>query len=361
MFLNQSKVKSMLTRRNFMKSGLAAGLATTLPVTSLAKTQAPKTLIKPPALNKGDTVGLITPASALFEANRTIQTAVEKIEALGYKTKLGKNISKKYGYLAGTIEERVSDIHNMFEDDDVNALVTIRGGYGSGQLLDYLNYQLIKDNPKILVGYSDVTSLLNGIHAKTGLVTFHGPVAISTFTDFTKKYFYKILGESSASGEIEDAPFESNLQTSNRIWSYRKGSAEGRLIGGNMTLMQALLGTPYEFDSDGAILFFEEVGEEPYDIDRILWQFKMAGKFDKCRAVIFDKMPDVQPASYRPAFNNSLSIEEIVNDIFKEYDFPVCLGFSLGHIKHKPTLPLGVRAKLDADHGKLHLLEGAVI
>ncbi|HHJ53181.1 MAG TPA: LD-carboxypeptidase [Caldithrix abyssi] len=350
----------MTTRRTFLKTSALGSLFSLFPAVAFAKGKKSHEIILPPKLNPGDTVGLITPASPLFEAHRTLIEAHEKLANLGFKTKVGKNIFKKYGYLAGTVQERVEDLHDMFADPEVKAIMTVRGGYGSAQLLPYINYDLIRKNPKILVGYSDITALLVGIHEKTGLVTFHGPVAVSTFTDFTRKYFLKVLTQAQPVGEIEDAPYEENLQTSNRVWTYRSGKAEGRLMGGNLTLLQMTLGTPYEFDSDDRILFFEEVSEEPYDLDRMLTHFKLAGKFDRCRGVVFDKLSSVKPADYKPGFNSSLSVEEVIDNIFKDYDFPVCVGLSLGHIANKPTMPLGIKVRLDADSGRISLLEKAV-
>jgi len=350
----------MTSRRSFLKVSALGGMFSMLPAALKAKPIQDQPLILPPALKQGDTIGLITPASPPFEIHQTLIEAREKMANLGFKTKIGKNVFKKYGYLAGTIEERLEDLHHMFADPQVKAIMTIRGGYGSAQLLPYIDYDLIRKHPKILVGYSDITALINGIHRQTGLVTFHGPVAVSTFTDFTKKYFLSVLSSTQPIGEIDDAPYDSNLQSSNRIWTYRGGKAQGKLIGGNMTVLQSLMGTPYEFNSDGAILFFEEVGEEPYDLDRMLTQFKQAGKFDRCRGVIFDRMPSVKPADILPAYTSSLSVEQVVDNIFKDFDFPVCLGFSLGHIKHKPTMPLGIRAELDGDKGRLKFLQAAV-
>jgi len=349
-----------LSRRSFIKSGFAAAALPLLPVRVHANPTSNKSTIRPQALKKGDTIGLITPASPLFEAHRTVMEAEVNLEQLGFKTKTAKNIFKKRGYLAGTIAERVADLHDMFKDPDVNAIMTIRGGYGSAQLLPYLDYKLIQNHPKILIGYSDVTSLLNGIHKKTGLVTFHGPVAVSTFTDYTKEYFYKVLENKKAVGLIDAESFGSESSSINHVWTFRKGIGEGLLVGGNITLMQSLVGTPYDFNGDGAILFFEEVGEEPYDLDRILTQMKQAGKFNKCRGVFFDRLDSTRPSSYKPAFKSSLSVEEVIEDIFKDFDFPVCVGFSIGHIKDKPTLPIGVRARLDADNAQIHLLEAAV-
>lgn len=348
------------SRRSFLRSGLAAAVLPLIPVIGKADVQKNKNLILPPALRKGGTIGLITPASPLFEAQRTFLEAKQNIESLGFAVKPGRNIFKKRGYLAGSVEERVSDIHEMFTDPEVNAIMTIRGGYGSAQLLPHLDYNLIQKNPKILVGYSDITSLLAGIHTQTGLVTFHGPVAVSTFTDYTREYFYRVLSQTKALGLIDAESFSQNARSINHIWSLNGGIAEGRLMGGNITLMQSLIGTPYDFNGDDAILFFEEVGEEPYDLDRMLNQMKQAGKFDRCKGVFFDRLDSTKPANYRPAFNSSLSVEEVITDVFSDFDFPVCVGFSIGHIKDKPTLPLGIRARLDADRAQLSILQAAV-
>jgi muramoyltetrapeptide carboxypeptidase len=317
-------------------------------------------ILLPPALKKNDIIGLITPASPLFEGQRTLISVEEKMTALGFRTKRGKNIFKRNGYLAGTVEERLQDIHEMFADSEVKAIMAIRGGYGSGHLLPHLDYDLITKHPKIIVGYSDITSLLLGIHRMTGLVTFHGPVAISTFTDFTKKYFLRILMNPEPVGPVEDAPYEQNLQTSNRVWTVKPGVARGPLTGGNLTLVAATLGTPYEIETKDSVLFLEEIGEEPYDLDRLLNHMRQAGKFENCRGVFFDRLKDIEPSPYRPAFNNSLSVEEVIEEVFKEYDFPVCVGLSIGHIKEKPTLPLGIETELNAGTGRISILEAAV-
>ena len=350
-----------ISRRSFLKSGLATALLPLLPSTIQADTSSKlKPLLLPKALPENGTVGLITPASPLFEAHRTVMEAKENMEQLGFRIKVGKNVYKKRGYLAGTIKERVSDLHDMFRDPQVDALIAIRGGYGSAQLLPHLDYELIKKNPKILVGYSDITSLLNGIHRQTGLITFHGPVAVSTFTEYTKNYFMDALTKPKAVGLIDAESFSNNGRSINEVWTFHSGVGEGRLWGGNLTLMQALIGTPYDFSGDNSILFFEEVGEEPYDLDRILNQMKQAGKFDKCRGVFFDRLDSTKPSNYKPAFNSSLSVEEVIEDVFKDFDFPVCVGFSIGHIANKPTLPIGIRARLDADKAQISLLEAAV-
>jgi len=249
----------------------------------------------------------------------------------------------------------------MFSDTEVKAIVAIRGGYGSCRLLKNLDYDLIKKNPKILLGYSDITSLLIGIHQMTGLVTFHGPVAISTFTDYTKKYLYKALTNTEPIGEIDDAPYESNLQTSNRVWTIQSGKAKGQLTGGNLTLIAATMGTPHEIDIENKILFIEEVGEEPQVLDRYLTQLDNAGKFEKCKGIVFDRMKSVHPNDYKPGYYSTISKEEIIADRLQKYNIPSCIGMSLGHIANKPTLPLGLKCELDADKGRLNILENAVI
>ena len=348
-----------MDRRTLLKSISAFTLASVLPFKINAGIT--KNIIKPPRLKKGDTVGLITPASRPFEIEQAKIEAKEKMQALGFKVKFGKNIDKKWGYLAGSDEERINDIHNFFDDDDVKAIIAIRGGYGTGRLLRHLDYDLIKDNPKILLGYSDITSLLIAIHQQTGMVTFHGPVATSTFTEYTQKYFYKSLTEANPVGEIEDAPYDSNLQQTNRVWTVNGGKSTGKLTGGNLTLICMSLGTPYEIDTKDKILFIEEVGEQPNDLDRMLTHLYNAGKLDNCNGVVFDRMSKVKPSNLQPAYNSFLSVEEVIKDRFKDFDYPVCLGLSLGHIKDKPTLPLGIKAELDADKGRISLLESAVI
>jgi muramoyltetrapeptide carboxypeptidase len=351
----------MRNRREFLKiAGASVAALLSFKAEVAFSNQTDIQILKPPKLNKGDCVGLITPASPLFETHQGIIEAVEKMNNLGYKVKLGKHVYKKWGYLAGSDEERLEDLHMMFADEEIKAIITIRGGYGTSRLLKYLDYDLIRKNPKIIHGYSDITSLLIGIQQMTGLVTFHGPVAISNFTDYTKEYFYKALGNTEPIGEIEDAPYEANLQTSNRVWTIHGGTGSGRLTGGNLTLIASLMGTPYEIDTKDKILFIEEVGEEPQVLDRYLTQLDNAGKLELCKGIVFDRMKSVHPADFKSSYYSTLSKEEIIVDRIKRYKIPTCIGLSLGHIANKPTLPLGVNCRLNADDGRLTVLESAV-
>jgi len=270
-------------------------------------------IIKPQRLQPGDTVGLIAPASAAFEP-ATIREGVETLQSLGFKVKTGEHIKEKYGYLAGSDEHRVADLHRMFEDDEIKAIVALRGGYGSMRLLNLIDYDLVKKNPKIFIGYSDITSLNLAIYHKTGLVTFHGPVAISSFSKYTQEYFWKVVSSPEPLGKVKHPVPGNTLRPTAHLNTIRPGKATGRLIGGNLTLFTALLGTPYEVDSRDAILFLEETGEEPYDVDRMLTHLLLAGKLDHVAGVVFDRCPNCKPGDYKPAFYNSFSLEEVLED-----------------------------------------------
>ncbi len=352
-------MKPKITRRRFIGEVSAISTAAALsPRTVVGKNQSLK-IIKPQALKKGDTVGLIAPASGIFEP-QTIRDGQETLANLGFRVKLGKNISRRYGYLAGLDEERLNDLHDMFQDGEVKAIIALRGGYGSMRLLENLDYDLIRKNPKILLGYSDITSLHLAIHAKTGLVTFHGPVAISSFTDYTQEYFYKIVSSATPIGDIKHPKPNSELSPTSHFFTIKDGVARGRLIGGNLTLMTALLGTPYEFDTTDKILFIEEVGEEPYSIDRMLTQLSFAGKFNNAAGIVIDRCRKCGPSDYKPAFSNTLSVEEVFIDRLKHLDIPVVFGFSIGHVADKPTLPLGIEVTLNATNHTLTFEESAI-
>ncbi len=350
----------LFNRRQFL-GGFTASISTAALLPKKLFADEPRNrLIKPARLKPGDTVGLIAPASAAFEP-KTIREGLETLQSLGFKVKIGKHIKEKYGYLAGRDEKRVADLHDMFSDDEVNAIVALRGGYGSMRLLNLIDYDLIKNHPKIFIGYSDITSLNLAIYQQTGLVTFHGPVAISSFSKYTQEYFWKILGSTDVPGEIKHPDPENSLRPTAHLNTIRSGKATGRLVGGNLTLFTALLGTPYETDTTDAILFLEETGEEPYDVDRMLTQLILAAKFDRAVGIIFDKCSDCQPSDYKPAFSSSFSLEEILEDRLGQLRCPVLYGLNVGHEADKPTLPMGIKATLDADRKVLIFEEAAVI
>jgi len=309
-------------------------------------------LIRPRALRSGDTIGLITPSTYVSDPDR-LALAEHTVRYFGLKPKWGKNVRKQSGYLGGSVAERVDDLHAMFRDPEVSGIFAIRGGYGSEQLLDHIDYALIRSNPKIFLGYSDITALHLAINKKAGLVTFHGPVALSRFTDYTQKYFRKALFETAPIGVVTNPPESNTLRPAHTLRTVRPGRASGPLIGGNLTLISTTMGTPYEIETTGRILFIEDVGEEPYRIDRMLTQLRLAGKLDAAAGIIWGECADCHPNDYKPSFQSTLSLGEIVDNILGGLKIPVLSGLTIGHTDDQVTLPEGVMATLDADKQEL--------
>jgi muramoyltetrapeptide carboxypeptidase len=316
-------------------------------------------LIKPRALKKGDTVGLITPATYVSDPDR-LALAVRTVEYFGLKPKMGKNVRKRNGYLGGSIEERLDDLHAMFRDPEVAAVCCIRGGYGSGQLLDKIDYGLIRQNPKVFLGYSDITAMHLAIHKMTGLVTFHGPVIMSGFAEYTQKSFRRALFDTAPIGPVTNPLDSSPLRPSHMLRTVRPGVARGRLTGGNLSLVVSLMGTPYEIDTKGKILFIEDVGEEPYSLDRMLTNLRLAGKFEAAAGVIFGECSGCKPREFQPGFESTLSTGEVVDEILGKLPIPVLSGLTIGHTNDQLTLPEGVMASLDAGRGMLTIEEAGV-
>ena len=320
---------------------------------------APQRAIRPSVLHEGDTVGLITPSTYVSDPD-TLATAERTMRYFNLKPKWGRNVRKKSGYLGGSIQERLDDLHDMFRDKDVKAVFALRGGYGSAQILDGIDYNLIRANPKIFLGYSDITAMHLAIHQKTGLVTFHGPVVLSKFTQFTQDHFRKALFNPEPIGAVTN-PAESNpLRPGHTLRAVRPGKARGPLIGGNLTLISTTMGTPYEIDTRGRILFIEDVDEEPYRIDRMLTQLRLAGKLSQAAGIIFGECADCRPKDYKPSFNSTFTLGEVADSFFGSLTIPVLSGLTIGHTDDQLTLPIGVMATLDADRGELIIEEPAL-
>jgi muramoyltetrapeptide carboxypeptidase len=310
-------------------------------------------------LQAGDTVGLITPSTYVSDPDRLI-VAERTVEFLGLRPRIGRNVRRRDGYLGGSVEERIEDLHEMFQDPQVKGVFPIRGGYGSAQLLDRIDYGLIQSNPKIFVGYSDITALHLAIHKRTGLVTFHGPVTISGFPDYTLNWFRRALFETAPLGALTNPPETNPLRPNHTLRAVRPGKARGPLIGGNLSLVCALMGTPFEIETRGRILFLEDVGEQPYAIDRMLTQLRLAGKLEQAAGIIFGECNDCRPRDYKPSFESTLSLGEVVDRILGRLDIPVLSGLTIGHTDDQLTLPLGVMATLDAGKGELVIEEAAL-
>ncbi len=350
----------MPTRRTFISTGALLSAAVLSPFKTLAFADEKKSIIKPKALKKGDKIGLIAPASNVSEYE-DINIACDVMRWLGFEPVVGKNVMNQYGYLAGKDKERADDLNEMFARNDIKGIFCIRGGYGVMRMLPYIDYDTIKKNPKVIIGYSDITALLQAIYVKTGLVTFHGPVALSTFNDYTMEYLKKAIYTNSTIGEIKNPPTPAGkVETENRIIKICSGKGTGRLIGGNLSLLVSLIGTPYDIDYTDKILFIEEIGEEPYRVDRMLTQLWLAEKLQKLSGIVIGKLTDVKPSDYKPSFDNTLSIEEILRTRLEPLKVPAVYGYMIGHIKDKVTMPLGVKATLDVTNGIFSINENAV-
>ncbi len=313
-------------------------------------------IIKPKRLTQGDTIALIAPASGVEPEE--FEKALQNLGNLGFKTKVGKNARARKGFLAGTDQERLEDLHQAFADKEVKAVWCVRGGYGASRLLPDLNFDLIKKNPKILIGYSDITALHTAIHQNTGLVTFHGPTGAATFSDYAKKHIINTLTNPSAPYKIELSPDnaakESNLFKTETI---TPGKCRGGLIGGNLSLLSALTGTPFGLRNlKGKILFIEDVGEQPYRIDRMLTQLRQAVDLRQIAGIALGVFEDCNPKSA-----GSQSLLEVLKDRLGDLKIPVIYGLSFGHIRDQFTLPVGIEAELDTENAVMTFMETGVI
>jgi muramoyltetrapeptide carboxypeptidase len=348
-----------MNRRNFL---LSAGAALTLPFTRniIQASMMPDGVIRPKALRPGDMVGVITPSTPVTDPDR-LALVTRTLSYFGLRTKIGKNVGRHSVDFAASVDERLDDLHTMFGDKGVSAIFALRGGYGCGHLLDRIDYDLIRRNPKIFLGFSDITALHLAIHKRARLVTFHGPVVTSSFTDYTQQYFHKALFETQPIGKVTN-PHEGNeLRPRHTLRSIRPGVATGPLVGGNLSLITATMGTPFEIETRGRILFVEDIGEEPYRVDRMLTQLRLAGKFDDVAGVIFGECDGCAPNDYKPSFASPYSFGEVLDNILGKLKVPVLSGLTIGHTADQLTLPLGVTATLDADNGTLEIKEAGVI
>jgi muramoyltetrapeptide carboxypeptidase len=316
-----------------------------------------KPVVRPPKLVRGNRIALIAPAGPLLERD-DLTRAEALCGALGYEPVLGKSASARHGYLAGTDDQRLSDLNAALADPSIDAVWCIRGGYGSIRLLERVDFAGLAKRPKALIGFSDITALLNAVTRLTGIVTFHGPVARSSMPAFSRWHFERILSGAEPAGRlgrIPDLP-DVLVPRENRIVTLCGGMAEGPLAGGNLTLLQCLIGTPYFPELAGAILFLEDVGEDLYRVDRMLAHLQLIGALRRLAGVLVGRFTDLQ----RFGGDGALGFDEVLANYFQPLGIPVAYGFPIGHIDAQWTLPLGIRARLDADAGEVELLEPAV-
>ena len=342
-----------MNKRDFLKTlGLLAG---TTPMLSWSTKKADfdhQTLL-PRAINKGDTLGLISPSAA--SADRMQFTfAKEALEALGFKVKLGENLQNRRGHLAGTDEERAKDLNDMFADQNVKGVICIRGGSGAARILPLIDYELIKQNPKPLLGYSDITALHCAIQAQTGLITFHGPNGSGSWNSFNVKQFEQIFFDKTKVTYKNEQPKGDDLVIkANRIQTLKSGTTEGKILGGNLTVLTSLSGTPYYPNFTDSILFIEDIGEDPYKIDRMMSTLRLNGTLGKIKGFIFGQCSDCEPGGGY----GSLSVDQVMDDYILPLDIPAYTGAMIGHISKQFIIPVGAKVKMDASAGTFQLVD----
>lgn len=315
------------------------------------------TLLRPPRLREGDTLGLFNPSGAIYE-RAPYEIARETMQALGFRVREAPNLRARYGHMAGTPAQRAADIHALFADPEVQGLLAVTGGSGANRVLPLLDYDLIARHPKFLGGFSDLTALLTAVHVKTGLVTFHSPLARSEWNAFSIEQFKAVAVQGLAHTMRNPVlAGDEPVAREGRITTIRGGQAQGPLAGGNLAVLTSLAGTPYWPPLDGAILFLEDVNEYVYRVDRMLSTLMLGGALARVAGVVLGGFTDCAPSE---GSFGTLTLDEVFEDYFGPLGVPVFRGASFGHIKRKFTLPLGVTARMDADAGTLTLLEPAV-
>ncbi len=352
-----------LLRRQFVQSiaaGTAAVTAATLALPAAAKASAAReprpAPIVPKSLKPGDTVGLVSPASATFETDG-FSYAIETLQALGFKVKEGTHLRSRWGKFGGTDAERAGDVNAMFADPEVAGIFAMTGGSGCNRIVDKLDYATIRRHPKYFGGFSDITCLLNAISGQTGLVTFHAPVAESEWNAFSLDYFKAIVmrGEPALLRNPDDTRGDNLVARTDRTVTLRGGKARGPLVGGNLCVLASMAGSGYFPDCRGTILFIEEINEQLYRVERTLSTLRLAGAFDQLAGVAVGQFTKCEPGDGYGMF----TLEEILADYFLPLNIPVYRGAMIGHIKRKFTVPVGAMAEIDADAGTIQLLKPA--
>lgn len=301
-------------------------------------------LIKPQKLQKGDTIAIAAPASPFDTLE--FENGVKFLKSLGFNVLYREDIFSKKGYLAGSDERRASELMEHLCNPEVKALLFARGGYGCQRIIPLLDEKKIKNHPKIILGYSDISTLLIYLYEKISWVTFHGPVVAkgmgNTFGNRGKESLLRALTQTDPLGKIEDE----------KIRFIREGNAEAPLIGGCLSLLITNLKSSYELNTDGKILFIEDTNEKPYAIDRMLTQLKLAGKFDKIKGFVF--------GPFQNSTENEDEIIAVILDVLKGIDVPIAFAFPSGHLEDSMTIPLGVKVKLNSEKQSLEFVEGAL-
>ncbi|MGM8364793.1 S66 peptidase family protein [Virgibacillus sp. W0181] len=293
-------------------------------------------MIQPERLNKGDTIGIVSPSSP--PNKKALHNGITMLQKMGLHVMVGNNMEKEYGYLAGRDEDRWNDFNEMIARKSVKAIIFARGGYGAARIAPYIDYHLIAQNPKIIWGYSDITYLHTAIRQRTGLITFHGPMTVSIGKDNVHPLSIKMFRQLFQPTELFYSEKISPLHVISR------GKATGQLVGGNLSLITRSLGTPFEMDTKEKIILIEDIGEEPYKVDAMLNQLKLAGKLKEATGVIVGDFAEAAPKE-----TPTLTMHEVFHHYFSKLDIPVLAGVQIGHCEPNFSVPLGVKATIDAD------------
>ncbi len=335
------------------------GAATLLPNPSWGNNPTPFALpkIKPKKLKKGDTIGLVAPGYAIKP--EVLERALATLKEMGFKTFHTDRLIGNHGYFSNTDEERAKDVNEMFVNPDIDGILCARGGYGCTRILDKLDYENIRNNPKVLIGFSDITALIQAIYKETGLVCFHGPVGSTLDDTFSQKYFKKVLMKGKDSQKIKNAKLtdpEFLKNSEYERYTITNGYCEGELAGGSLTLVNALIGTPHEIDFTDKLVFLEDVEEAPYRIDRMLTQLIEGPTLKKAKGILFG----VCKGCHREKKEDNFTLKEVIMDRIAPLGMPAAYGMSFGHVPNNFTLPVGTRASFNATELSLELLEAAV-
>ena len=345
------------TRRQLI-AGLGA-LSAMVPLTTKRQAKAASSdIIKPPRLQPGDTVGIISPAGATFNTT-DLDIVMDAVRGLGLIPRPAPHVLSQYGYLAGHDRDRAADVNQFFGDPEIAALLPIRGDWGCARILPYLDYDLIRQNPKIITGFSDLTALLLGITAQTGLITFHGPNGLTAWRPNQTEPFRQVLFEGQAITIENPMAAEDRdrlMQTRFRVQTITPGQAQGKLYGGNLSVLSGIVGSPYVPDLTGAILFLEDVGESVYRIDRMLTQLKLAGVLDQLSGFVFGQCTNCGPSGGY----GGLTLEQVLTDHIAPLGIPAWWNAAIGHVEPILTLPLGTQVMMDATAGKITMMEPAI-
>ena len=336
-----------MRRRQFFRSAAFATAGLTLTNSIPAYGAGLFSPFRPPRLRDGDKVAVITPGSAL--SSEDFEKALANLRSLGLHPVPMTYANRKYGFLGGTDYQRLSDFHEAFANPEFRGVICARGGYGTGRIISNIDYDLVRKNPKVLLGFSDITALLNAVDKETGLVCFHGPVAASELTDFTRSQLRKTL----FAGDT------TNLLAENG-YTVKSGVATGKLVGGNLSLITSLMGTPYEINFRKKIVLIEEVGESPYRIDRMMTQLLNARSLQSARAIVFGSFNDCDIDFEDPKNKGEFTLRQVITDRCAMLNLPVYYGIQTGHVADNATLPIGMKMELDADAGTLRSFESPV-